>query len=161
MNRGKVRWIGVVWAWAMMVSGVAPLSAQEITEPWVADQLGGSRSTERPALSEEAERSLPTLSLVIRYVPATGELTPASASALRPLYTALQGLAPIAFRVVCCTGLPKDGEPTLARQLIGHMSRLFADRQSHVQFQVQAPAFAVLPQVYPVNTARIDIYRLP
>ncbi|PON10043.1 hypothetical protein C2W62_52215 [Candidatus Entotheonella serta] len=90
-------------------------------------------------------------------------MTLASAAALRPLYKALQVLAPISFRVVCCIGLPKDREAELARQLVADMTRLLTNRQSHVQFQVQvrAPELAILPQVYPTDVARIDVYRLP
>lgn len=150
-------------AWAVIVSCIAPLNAQEITESWVAEQLGGARSTPTLELDREAAYDKPILSLMIRYLPKTGALTLASAVALRPLYKALQVLAPVSFRVVCCTGLPKDREAELARQLVADMTRLLTNRQSHVQFQVQvrAPELAILPQVYPTDVARIDVYRLP
>ncbi len=161
MTVDKMSWIVV--AWVAMLSGVTPLSAQEITESWVAEQLGRSRAAEPLVPDERVERGMPILSLMIRYLPATGELTLASAAALRPLYDALLALAPTPFRVVCCTGLPAEREAGLARQLVDHMSRLFAARQPHVQFQVQIPHPTVSdpPQTYPDDAARIEVYRLP
>ncbi|ETX04343.1 MAG: hypothetical protein ETSY2_29335 [Candidatus Entotheonella gemina] len=150
-----------MWALVMIVSDLVPLSAQEITESWVADHLGGSRAAGHRVPDGDAERGTPVLSVMIRYLPATGELTLSSSAALRPLYKALHALAPTPFRVVCCTGLPPERESILARQLVEHLSRLFADRQPRVQFQVKNPAESIPPQVVSVNAARIDIYRLP
>ncbi len=161
MNMSRVKWIEVVCALAILLSSVMPLSAQEITESWVAEQLDRSRAAEPTGLGGEMQPGMPLLSLMIRYLPETGELTLTSAAALRPLYHALSALAPASFQVVCCTGLPTDRQPVFAQQLVEQMSRLFADRQPHVQFRVQAPNLAIPPQVYPADTARIDIYRLP
>ncbi|ETX01907.1 MAG: hypothetical protein ETSY1_05500 [Candidatus Entotheonella factor] len=161
MSPRQAGWSGILWALVMIVSGVVPLSAQEITEAWVAEQLGGSRLTERRAPSGAAEHSLPIVSVRIRYRPATGELTLSSAAALQPLYKALHALAPTPFRVVCCTGLPPNRQATLAQQLVKHLSQLFAERQLHVQFQIKSPSPSVSPQAYAVDTALIDIYRLP
>lgn len=161
MSRYSV-WVALGVIWAGLVTGSAPAGAQAITEAWVAEQLGGSRRVQRSVQGGGAS-GLPTLSLVIRYRSETGELTSASAHALRPLYDAVSAFAPASFRVVCCAGLPEAEAPWLSRQLVSELSRLFADGGRHVQFQVheQTSSASGLPHIGQANTARLDVYRLP
>ncbi len=153
--------LGALLAWVVM--GAAPARAQAITEAWVAEQLGGQRRAARLQPGQDAASRLPTLSLVIRYRPETGALTPASARALGPLFGAVSAFAPTSFRMVCCAGLPAAEGPRLSRQLVAELSRLFADRGRgrHVQFQLQPSPVAGLPYVGQANAARLDVYKLP
>lgn len=162
MSRYEI-WRAVGLCWALVVMGAATVAAQEVTEAWVAEQLGGESRSHRPLQERAAESASPTLSLVIRYRPATGELTPASAKALGPLYDAVHAFAPAPFRIVCCTGLPATEAPRLSRQLVAQLSRLFTDRGrgKHVEFQVRTSPVSDLPSVRLANAARIDVYRLP